>query len=116
MDARAEPDGLTFDAFAFVLLRRGPNADAFTEEELARLQEQHLEHLRTMTAAGKLVAAGPFRDQPDETLRGLCLYACGVDEARELAARDPSVQAGRMAVEVMTWLTEAGTVRFGRRA
>ncbi len=107
---------MTFDAYAFVLLRRGPNADAFAEPELARLQEQHLAHLRAMTDAGKLVAAGPFRDQPDASLRGLCFYACGVDEARELAARDPSVQAGRMAAEVMTWLTEQGTVRFNRTA
>ena len=105
---------MELEAYAFVLLRRGPNADTFDDAELERLQAAHLEHLRVMTEEGKLVAAGPFRDQPDETLRGLCVYACGVDEARELAGRDPSVQAGRMAAEVMTWLTEKGSISFHR--
>jgi uncharacterized protein YciI len=105
---------MELESYAFVLLRRGPKADAFDDEELASLQEAHLGHLREMAAAGKLVGAGPFRDQPDESLRGLCFYACPAEEARELAERDPSVRAGRMAVEVMTWLTEKGSVTFQR--
>jgi len=102
------------ESYAFVLLRRGPKAGSFSDAELDELQEAHLGHLRAMAEAGKLVGAGPFRDQPDESLRGLCFYACGVDEARALAEQDPSVQAGRMAVEVMTWLTEKGSVTFHR--
>jgi len=105
---------MELESYAFVLLRRGPKADESSEAELASLQEAHLGHLREMAAAGKLVGAGPFRDQPDESLRGLCFYACPVEEARELAARDPSVRAGRMAVEGMTWLTEKGSVTFQR--
>ena len=59
--------------------------------------------------------AGPFSDQPDDTLRGLCFYATSVEQARELAASDPSVRAGRMAVEVMTWWTKKGSVTFQRQ-
>jgi uncharacterized protein YciI len=67
-----------------------------------------------MRAAGKLVAAGPFSDQPDDALRGLCFYATSVEEARDLANRDPAVAARRLEVEVMTWWTPTGTVSFHR--
>ena len=32
--------------------------------------------------------------------------------ARELYNADPAVQAGRLAVEIVTWMTPAGNVRF----
>ena len=106
---------MELEPFAFVLLRRGPRAHEYSEEELAALQAQHLAHLDAMAARGKLVAAGPFSDQPDDALRGLCFYATSVEGARELAAADPSVQAGRMAADVMTWWTKKGSVSFQRQ-
>ena len=105
---------MELESFALVLLRSGPNADDFSHAELEHFQAVHLAHLEAMTKAGKLAGAGPFSDQPDESLRGLCFYRCGTDEARGLAERDPSVQAGRMAVDVMTWWTQKGSVSFNR--
>ncbi len=105
---------MELDQYAFVLLRRGPRAAEFTDEELGVLQAAHLAHLDGLTARGKLVAGGPFSDQSDESLRGFCLYATSLDEARELAESDPSVRAGRMAVDVMTWWTKKGSVSFHR--
>jgi uncharacterized protein len=102
------------DQYAFVLLRRGPRAAEFSDEQLAVLQARHIAHLDAMTARGKMVAGGPFSDQPDDSLRGFCLYATGLDEARKLAESDPSVQAGRMAVDVMSWWTKKGSVSFHR--
>jgi uncharacterized protein YciI len=78
------------------------------------LQEQHLAYLDDLAAQGKLVGAGPFSDQPDESLRGLCFYGTSVEEARTLAAQDPSVRAGRLTVDVMTWWTRKGSVSFHR--
>ena len=103
---------MQLQAYAFALLKSGHAASRFSEEELQRLQGAHLDHLAAMAEVGKLVAAGPFSDQPDPTWRGFCLYSCPVDEARELAESDPSVQAGRLVVEVMTWSTPAGSVTF----
>ena len=103
---------MDFESYAFVLLRRPAAAPDLPEDELDRIQELHLAHLRAMADAGKLVAAGPFSDQEDESLRGLCFYATTVEEARELANRDPAVVAGRLAVDVVTWWTEKGTVTF----
>jgi uncharacterized protein YciI len=102
------------DRYTFVLMRRGPRAAEFSDKEALELQEAHLAHLDEMAAAGKLAGAGPFSAQPDETLRGLCFYRCGIDEARELAERDPAVQAGRMSVDVFTWWTKKGSVSFQR--
>ena len=102
---------MELDSYTFVLLKRGPRADEFSDEELDRLQEQHLAHLRAMTEQGHLLIAGPFSDQPDESLRGFCLYGTDLEETRHLAESDPSVQAGRMAVDVMTWWTKRGSLR-----
>jgi uncharacterized protein len=105
---------MELESYTFVLLRRGPRALDFSEEELDRLQAAHLGHLDAMRAKGALLVAGPFRGQPDETLRGFCLYATDVDETRTLVEADPSIRAGRMAAEVMTWLTPPGSIGFGR--
>ena len=105
---------MELDRFSFVLLRRGPRAAEFSEEELERLQAAHLRHLAEMHERGVLAVAGPFSDQPDETLRGFCLYTVEVDEARRLAESDASVRAGRMAVDVFNWWTRKGAVAFPR--
>ena len=101
---------MELDGYSFVLLKRGPRALEFSDEELDRLQEQHLAHLGAMREQGHLLLAGPFSDQADETLRGFCLYRTSVEETRRLAESDPSVQAGRMAVDVMGWWTARGAL------
>ncbi len=103
---------MELESYSFVLLRRGPRAGEYDDAELDRLQTAHLAFLDEMRRSGHLLLAGPFADQPDETLRGLCVYATDLETTRALAATDPSVQAGRMAVEVMTWWTLAGAVTF----
>lgn len=100
--------GVEFDSYTVVLLRRGPRALEFDDDELERLQAAHLDHLAAMRERGVLLAAGPFTDQADETKRGLCIYRTDLDETRRLAEQDPSVRAGRIAVETMTWLTRKG--------
>jgi len=96
----------------FVLLRRPPDAPAFSDDELAALQAAHLAHLAAMKEAGHMLVAGPFADQPDESWRGICLYRTGLDETRALAESDPMVRAGRLAVDVFTWVTQRGALRF----
>ena len=101
---------MELESYSFVLLKRGPRAAEFSDEELERLQAQHLAHLAAMHEQGHMLLAGPFSDQADETLRGFCLYRTSVDETRRLAESDPSVQAGRMAVDVMGWWTKRGSL------
>lgn len=99
---------MEMDAYSLVLLRRPPDAPALPGEELDELQERHLAHLAAMREAGKLLVSGPFSDQPDESWRGMCVYRVPLEEARRLAEQDPSVRAGRLAVDALTWWTRKG--------
>jgi uncharacterized protein len=102
-----------FDIYELVLLRSGNPHPGLDEEASELLQRQHLGHLAAMKAAGHMAVAGPFRDQPDDTLHGLCLYRVGsLDEARRLAEADPAVVAGQLKVEVMSWFTAKGALPF----
>ena len=103
---------MELESYTFGLLRRPPDAPDLPEEELDELQRRHLDHLDDLRRRGVLAVAGPFGDQPDESWRGFCLYRVGIEEARALAEQDPSVQAGRLAVDVMTWFTLRGAVSF----
>jgi uncharacterized protein len=87
------------------LLRRPADAPELPEEELEELQRRHVAYQRSLRVAGKIAAAGPFDGQPDESWRGLTIYTTTLEEARELAAADPAVRAGRLAVDVFTWWT-----------
>jgi uncharacterized protein YciI len=101
---------MELEAFTFVLLRRGPRAGDYTDEELDEIQKEHLAFLDRMRDQGYMLLSGPFRDQEDETKRGFSVYRTGLDETRRLLEDDPALQAGRMTVEVMTWLTRKGAL------
>ena len=102
------------DEHTFVLLVRPPDAPSFTEEELDRLQVEHLTYLRALARRGVMIANGPLVDQSDARLRGVSIYSVPLDEALELARADPMVRAGRLAIEGGRWITAAGDARFGR--
>jgi uncharacterized protein YciI len=99
-----------FDEYTLVLLYRGFNPPDLDEEESDRLQRQHLGHLQAMQSRGALLASGPFSDQPDESIRGLCLYRVGLDEARQLAENDPAVRRGRLRIVAFKWYTRKGAL------
>ncbi|HEU4382625.1 MAG TPA: YciI family protein [Anaeromyxobacteraceae bacterium] len=114
-EAKPEPPKPPFEmeSFQLVLLRRGPHWTPEVTPAVEALQKRHIGHLEAMHQAGKMVIAGPLGDQPDPTLRGVCLYRVGsVDEARALAEQDPAVQAGRLKVEAMTWWVGKGHLAF----
>jgi uncharacterized protein YciI len=106
---------VTLDSVTLVLLRRGPRAAAFTDEEVEDLQVRHLAYLDEMRRRGHLAAAGPFAEQRGETWRGICLYVTDVETTRVLAEADPSVRAGRLSVDVMRWSFLRGEVVLPRR-
>lgn len=101
---------MELEAYTFVLLRRGPRAAEYSDEELDKIQTGHLAFLETMRRQGHLLLSGPFRDQEDETKRGFCVYRTGREETIRLTEQDPAIRAGRMRAEVMTWLTRKGAL------
>lgn len=102
-----------FDEHTIVLLVRPPDAPPFSEEELDRLQVEHLTYLRDLQRRGLIVANGPLDEQTDERLRGLSIYSVPLAEALGLANADPMVRAGRLAIDGARWWTAQGAVRFG---
>jgi uncharacterized protein len=105
-----------FDRHTLVLLVRPADAPELTEDEALRLQDAHLANQARLGDEGYVIAAGPVRDQDDERLRGIAVLTCDPEKARELYASDPAVLAGRLGVEVLTWMVPAGNVRFERVA
>ena len=101
-----------FDVYTLVLLRRPADAPEMSDDELDALQAQHLAYRAGLRRDGLLVVNGPLGEQSDIAMRGLSIFACGIDEARRLSDGDPSVQAGRLAYDVMEWWVAAGTLAF----
>ena len=93
------------------LYRSGPKADTFTEEELERIQQGHLDFVASQRPW--TYANGPFRNQPDETLRGMGIMRSSIEETLAAVQADPAVIAGRMRAEVFTWLVPEGMLAFG---
>jgi uncharacterized protein YciI len=103
----AKPFKLTQTYLAF--LTRGekwtPEKTPATEE----LQKAHLANINKLAEMKKLVAAGPFGD--NGRLRGIFVFRVGsFEEAKSLTATDPSVQAGRLAVDIYPWMVPKGVL------
>ena len=103
-----------FDERTLIFLVRPPDAPEFSEEELDRLQIEHLTHLRSLKRRGILLANGPLDEQTDISYRGIGIYGVPLEEALALANTDPMVKAGRLAVKGARWLTAAGEVIIPR--
>lgn len=89
------------------LLRKGP---AWTPERSARtdsLQAGHMAHMKKMWEARRLLLAGPVSARDD--LRGIWVFrADSAAEVRELALGDPTMQTGRLALDLLPWWAPAG--------
>ena len=103
----------SFDEHTIVFLVRAPNAPPLGEDELDRLQVEHLTYLRGLKRHGVLIANGPLAEQTDERMRGISIYVVPLAEALELANADPMVRAGRLVIEGARWWTATGSVTFG---
>ncbi len=95
-----------------LLLLADPPPD-LTDEEAARLQDDHMAHLAGLFDTGDLLAAGPVRDTPPGRLVGFSIYRCSPQRAAELGAQDPAVRRGTYVHEVHQWLVPEGVISSG---
>lgn len=80
-----------------------PEQTPATEE----LQKAHLANIYRLAGLKKLVVAGPFGD--NTSLRGIFVFrVASLAEAQELAATDPAVMAGRLAIDLHPWQVPEG--------
>ena len=103
----------TFDEHTVIFLFRSPTAPDMSEEDLDRLQVEHLTYLRGLKRQGVLIANGPLAEQTDARMRGMSVYRLPLDEALELANADPMVVAGRLEIQGARWWTAQGAASFG---
>lgn len=88
-------------------LSRGEKWTPEKTPQTEELQKAHMANITRLAEMKKLVVAGPFGDNGQ--LRGIFVFKVGsLDEAKELAATDPSVQAGRLVIEMHPWLVPEG--------
>src|SRR5690349_15738323 len=91
------------DRYQLIFLRPSPERKALPKEQMDKIQADHMANIHAMAERGVLVAAGPFGDTP-ATISGVFVFkAASLEEARKIAAADPTVVAGRNVVEAYTW-------------
>ena len=98
---------IVMQKYFVVFLKAGP-VRSQTEAEAAALQKGHLAHLSRMYQEGYTSLTGPFGN--DGEIRGIVVYnTATLEQAKELAERDPAVKAGRLTVEVHPWWVAKGS-------
>jgi hypothetical protein len=103
---------MKLDRYTVILLTLRPNALDIAEDEAVDLQNRHLAYRADLVDNGLVLAGGPLADQDDERFRGLSIWSVDSATARAHAEADPAVLAGRLAVNIMTWMTPAGALQF----
>jgi uncharacterized protein YciI len=110
------------DTYECIVLYPGPAGRAIEEATVQRLQAEHVRHIQALQERGVILVAGavdgPARTPDPPCGFGLCQTG-SVPEVRALVEADPAVQAGLYRVDVMTFLTPAGSLQFpnaGRQA
>jgi uncharacterized protein YciI len=102
--ADAEPRELRYVVF----LRRNPARLPMHQSIREAIMKAHMANIQKMADEGVLVAAGPMDDK-EETIEGIfVLKAPSQEEARRIAAQDPTVLGNRNTIDVHPWLAPAG--------
>lgn len=100
----------TPEQFVLGFLMRGTNRVQLPAEEGQKIQAGHIGYMEELHKKGKLPIAGPFGENSD--WRGLVIYRVEtVAEAKELAAGDPAVKAGRLVIDARPWMTFKGILK-----
>lgn len=101
--AESKPPQFDLDQYQFAILKRGAQWTAEQTPEVQKLQAGHMANIEKMASLGKLMAAGPM-GKNGFGLAGIFIFkASSMDEAKALAADDPAIKAGRLAMDFCTW-------------
>jgi uncharacterized protein YciI len=105
MKRTTTPEVLMTAYLAFLV--RGDKWTPEKTPETEAIQKAHMDNINRLAEMKKLVVAGPFGD--NGTLRGIFVFRVNsIEEARELAASDPAVKAGRLALQIHPWTVPEG--------
>jgi uncharacterized protein YciI len=95
------------DRYVLGLLFKGPKWTVERTPEVQRIQEGHMANIQKMAATGKLIVAGPTGGTED--LAGIFIFhGVTLEEARAMAAPDPAIESGRLALKLYPWFAGKG--------
>jgi len=107
------PEPKDMQVVHIALLLKGPKAgQPMPAGEAEKLQAAHLAHLTKLGTNGQAFIAGPMGDDGD--LRGIVvLNANSAAAAMALEADDPAVQAGRLKIEIVSFVKPGNWFSLG---
>jgi uncharacterized protein YciI len=89
------------------IIKTGPNDGKIKGKEREEIFAGHMANIQRLADQGKLAVAGPF-GKNDKAFRGLFLFNVDkVEEAKQLAARDPAIKAGVFVIDLIPWYGSA---------
>ncbi len=94
--------------YSVVFLRPDPARKPISNEDTDRIKAAHLANVQSMAKRGVLVAAGPFDDKSTTILGIFVFKITSLEEAKRIAAEDPTVVEHRTVVEAHSWRGPAG--------
>ena len=95
--------------YVMAFLKMGPNRDQ-DSATAAQLQRAHMDNIKRLANAKKLIVAGPFLDAGD--VRGIYIFNVEtVEEAEALTRTDPAIKAGRLVMELHPWYGSAALIQ-----
>jgi uncharacterized protein YciI len=94
--------------YSVVFLRPDPASKPISKEDTDRIKAAHLANVQSMARRGVLVAVGLFDDKTPSILGIFVLKISSLEEAKRIAAEDPTVAEHRTVAEVHSWRGPAG--------
>jgi hypothetical protein len=104
--ALSDPPPLPTATYRFGLLERGPTWTPGRTPRTDSIQAGHMANIHRMAEAGALIGAGPFLH--GGYLRGVFLFRDDGTDVRAMAAHDPAIQSGRLALDLFTLRAQPG--------
>lgn len=105
LPCRAETSGIQTNTFVFLNTGISPKEKGISDDEVAKMQAQHVGNFGTQFNLGKLMAAGPV-GRGGKT-RGIVVLAVHTQEQiAECFKPDPYVQSGILEAETHPWLVD----------
>ena len=104
---RLGADEYGMKSYVLVIIKTGPNDGNVQGKKREEIFAGHMANIQRLAEEGKLAIAGPF-GKNDKGFRGLFIFNVdNVEEAKQLAATDPAIQAGVFVIDLVPWYGSA---------
>ncbi len=97
--------------YIFVMLKTG-TATETDSIKVSNIFKGHMKNIQSLAAQGKLVVAGPLGEN-DKKYEGIFVFnTSSMDEAKQMLATDPAVQANFLEADMFLWYCSAALMEI----